>query len=262
MRQTIANDLRFFIILSWTIALFACGEDEPAPPVKQEKEPQFGAVSGTITDAKTGNPIPGADVRLLDQTVETGADGKYTFTQIAYSEALSLAVNAPDYAPQTLTFAFNVERLVQDIALIPLTNPEAEIRQFFDTLSALLESRDMKNLEAIQAHFAEDYWASDDPITRFGLATGVIPANFENVIPSIKALFEKYDVIQFKFHNIQVNVTHARKASTRLNLDIHSEKGPRPDKNDVGVECQIDFRKEGAEWKATFWQLFKVDIRL
>jgi hypothetical protein len=226
------------------------------------EEPKFGAVSGIITYAGTANPIPGVVVNLLNQTVETGVDGRYVFTQIAYSDALNLTVNAPDYEPQTRTFALQIDRLFLDIALTPLTNPVAEIQQFFDTFSALVESRDMNNLKAIQAHFSEAYLAADDPVTRFGLATGVIPANFEKVIPSITALFEKYNRIKFEFHDIQMNVIHARKASTRLTLDVLTEKGPRPDRNNVTIECQIDFRKEDSDWKATFWQLFKVDVHL
>ncbi len=258
------NNLRFLIVLSFAIAFFGCSKDSTVPPRSPivAEEPKFGAVSGVITDARTGNPIPGAVVSLFNQTVETGVDGRYAFTQIAYSDALNLTVKATDYEPQTQTFALKVDRLFLDIALMSLTNPEAEIQQFFDTLSALVESRNMNNLKALQAHFSEAYLAADDPVTRFGLATGVIPANFEKVIPSITALFEKYNRIKFEFHDLQMNVIHTRKASTRLKLDVLTEKGPRPDRNNVTIECQIDLRKEESGWKATFWQLFKVDVHL
>jgi hypothetical protein len=344
----------FLLILIWAMTYFGCGEDSFSPSVQQakvpqqkedlqkEEDPQLGTVSGIITDATTGNPIPGATVHLLDQTVETGADGRYVFTQIGYAEALNLAVTDVDYEPKTHGFELSVEHLPLNISLIPnfgavsgiitdattgnsipgvtvnllnqtvetetdgryiftqiaysealsltvvdadyksktqvfelrtdhfllnipltpLTNPEAEIQQFLDSFSALIESMDMDNLEAIQAHFSETYLAGDDPVTRFGLATGVIPARFEEVIPSISKLFEKFDAIQFRFQNIQVDVTHSREASARLTLDVISEQGPRPDRKAITVECRMDFRKEGLKWKVVFWQLFKVEVLL
>ena len=224
--------------------------------------PRLGAVSGVITDATTGNPIPGVTVNLLDQTVETGADGRYNFTQVGYSEARSLTITAADYQPKMQDFELRTERVALDIRLVPLTNSEAEIHQFLETFSALIESIDIGKLEEIQAHFSETYLAGDDPITLFGLATGLIPATFEGVIPSITKLFEEFDALQFRFHNIRVDVTHAREASARLTLDIISEKGPRPDRKEIIVECQMDFRKENSVWKIVFWQLFKVDFRL
>ena len=224
--------------------------------------PKFGAVSGIITDVTTGNPIPGVIVNLLDRTMKTEADGRYGFTQVGYSEALNLTVTDIDYQPKMQGFELRTERLVLNIPLVPLTDPEAEIHQFLDTFSALIESMDMDKLEAIQAHFSETYLAGDDPVTRFGLATGVIPAKFEGVIPSITKLFEEFDAIQFQFRNIQVDVTHSRKASARLTLDVISEQGPRPDRKEIIAECRMDFRKEDSVWKVVFWQLFKVDVLL
>lgn len=261
------NILRLFALLSLAIACFACSDNSPAPSVQEPEEPQpekiqFGAVSGIITDASTGNPIPRAMATFLDQTVEVGPDGRYVFTEIPYSEGLNLTVKATDYETQMQTFSLNVPHLVLSIPLKPATDPEAEIQQFLETLSALIESMAAKNLEAIQSHFSEVYVASADPVTRFGLATGVIPANFEQVIPSITKLFETFDAIQFQFQGIQVDITHSRKASARLNLNVISEKGPRPDRQEITAECEIHFRKEEPDWKATFWQLFKVEILL
>ena len=255
------------VVLSLAIFYFACSDDSPVLPVQQPEERQLGAVSGIITDANTENPIPGVMVTLLDQTVEVdvmevGVNGRYVFTEIPHSEMLNLIVKAADYETHTRTFALNVEHLVLSISLKPLTDPEAEIRQFLDTLSALIESIDAENLEEIQAHFSEVYLASDDPVTRVGLGTGVIPGNFEKVIPSITKLFETFNGIQFNFNDIQVDITHTRKVSAQLNLDVITEKGPRPDRQQVTAECEIHFRKEESDWKAVFWKLFTVDIHL
>jgi hypothetical protein len=77
----------------------------------------LGAVSGTVTDTRTGNPIPGALVTLLDQTVATDSDGRYNFIQIPYSEGLNLTVKDADYEGKTQTFTLNVERLALRISL-------------------------------------------------------------------------------------------------------------------------------------------------
>ncbi len=224
--------------------------------------PKFGVVSGVITDATTGNPIPGVTVNLLGVTMKTEGDGKYDFTQVVYSEAHSLIIADIDYQPKKQSFELRADRVALNIPLVPLTNPEAELRQFLDVFSALLESVDMGKLGAIQGLFSETYLAGDDPITLFGLATGVIPATFDGVIPAITKLFEDFDALQFRFRNIRVDVTHSREASARFTLDIITEKGPRPDKQETIIECQMDFRKENSVWKIVFWQLFKVEVVL
>jgi hypothetical protein len=224
--------------------------------------PKFGAVSGVITDATTGNPIPGVTVNLLDWTLKTEADGRYNFAQVGYSEAHNLIITDVDYQPKTESFELRTERVALNILLVPLTNPEAEIIQFLEVFSALIESMDIGKLGAIQGLFSETYLAGDDLVTLFVLATGIIPATFDGVIPSITKVFEEYDAVEFRFRNIQVDVIHARKVSARLTLDTISEKGPRPDRREISVECRMDFHKENSVWKIVFWQLFKVDILL
>lgn len=254
---------KLFIAACFAIACFACGEDSPAPPLQPPEVPQVGAVSGIITDARTSNPIPEAAVTLLNQTVKSGVNGKYIFTQIAFSENLILTVEAVDYATQKPTFALNTEHLVFNISMEPSTNPELEIRQFLDTLAKLIGSKDEKNLEAIQAHFSQSYVAGAEPVTRFfGLPTGVIPANYWQVIPWITKLFETYNTVEFNFYGIEMDVAHTQKASAQLNLDIVTEKGVRFQKRNIVSECEIYFRKESSHWKIIFWQFSKFDIHL
>ena len=122
---------------------------------------------------------------------------------------------------------------------------------------------DGNNLEAIQAHFSQSYIAGADPVTRFfGLPTGVIPANYEQVIPWITRLFESYNTIEFNFYGIEMEITHTQKASAQLRLDIVTEKGARSEKGKVVSECEIFFRKEASHWKVIFWQFSKFDIHL
>lgn len=252
-----------FIVVGLALAYFACGDESPVVPLQQPEALQVGAVSGTITDARTGNPIPHATVTLLTQTTKVGVNGKYIFSQITYSETLNLTVEAVDYATQTPTFALNAKSLVIDISLEPLTNPELEIRQFLNTLAKLVGSNDGNNVEAIQAHFSESYLAGADPVTRFfGLPTGVVPANHEQVIPWITKLFETYNTIKFDFYGIMVEVTHTQKASAQLNFDVVTEKGVRSEKQKIVSECEVFFRKEASHWKVIFWQFSKFDIHL
>ena len=225
-------------------------------------DPKFGAVSGVITDSTTRNPIPGATVKLLDQTMITEVDGRYNFTGVPYSGALSLTITATDYRSKTESFELRIGRVGVNISLMPLTNPEMEIIQFLERFSALIESLDISKLGTIQELFSESYITSDDPVTLLGLAAGVIPAKFDEVNPTITAVFEKYDVLQFQFNKIQVEVTNSRQASARFSLHIISEHGPRPDRREMIVDCQMDFRKEDALWKIVFWQLFNIEFIL
>ena len=225
-------------------------------------DPKFGAVSGVITDGTTRNPIQGATVELLDKSMTTEANGAYNFIGIPYSENLSLTVIAADYQPKTENFQLRTDRLGLNILLMPLTDPEMEIIQFLERFSALIESLDISKLGTIQELFSESYITSDDPVTLLGLAAGVIPAKFDEVIPTITAVFEKYDVLQFQFNKIRVEVTNSRQASARLSLHIISEHGPRPDRREMIVDCQMDFRKEDALWKIVFWQLFNIEFIL
>ena len=136
--------------------VFACGTTED--PLEPEPEPEkpvvleYGTVSGTVTDAGTGNPIPGATVTLVEISVETGVDGAYSFQGILY-DAHTLVVEDANYKPYNEPFALNQERLVVDIALEPLKDPEVEAQEFFDNFSDLLESLDVENIEAILALF-------------------------------------------------------------------------------------------------------------
>ena len=225
-------------------------------------DPKYGAVSGVVTDGTTQNPIQGATVKLLDQSVTTEANGRYNFIGIPYSENLSLMIIATDYQPKTKNFPLRTARTGMNISLMPATDPEMEIIQFLERFSALIESLDTSKLDTIQELFSETYVASDDPITLLGLATGVIPAKFDDVSQTIIIVFEKYDALQFQFNKIQVDVTNSRQASARFSLHIISEEGPRPNKREIIVDCLIDFRKEDLTWKIVFWQLFNVEFLL
>ena len=200
---------------------------------------QYGTVSGSIIDTGTGNRIPGSTVTLLGQSVETGVDGNYTFQGVLYDDVHTLTVIDPDYKPYSQPVVLKQERLVVDIMLTPLKDPVVELRDFFDNFAALLESVDFKNIEAIEALFSETYVAADDPATLFGVASGIIPENYADVIPAMTQLFEEYVSLQFLFEDIEMDITHARKSAATLQLDVDAEKGEERDLRETQSQLQV-----------------------
>ena len=251
----------FFLIV---ICISACEKAED--PIEPESEKpvvlEYGTVSGTVTDAGTGNPIPGATVQLLGSSVETGVEGLYAFQGVVYGDAHTLTVEDADYKPYNQRFGFNQGRLIVDVALTPLKDSAAEIQEFFDNFSDLLESLDMDNIEAIRALFSETYVAADDAATLFGVASGIIPENYEDVIPAMTQLFEEYVFLEFLFEDIEIDVTHARKMAVTLRLDVNAEKGEQRDPRELKAHCKFEFRREDSDWKIIYWQLIALDIRL
>ncbi len=257
---------KIVLFLLFVVCISACENAED--PLELEPEPEkpvvleYGTVSGTVTDAGTGNPIPGATVTLLEISVETGVDGAYSFQGILYDDAHTLVVEDANYKPYNEPFALNQERLVVNIALEPLKDPAVEAQEFFDNFSDLLESLDMENIEAILALFSETYVAADDAATLFGVASGIIPENYEDVVPAMTQLFEEYVFLEFLFEDIEIDVTHARKMAVTLRLGVNAEKGEQRDLRELKAHCKFEFRREGVDWKIVYWQLIALDIRL
>ena len=104
-----------------------CGEDSAVTSVGPVEA--VGTVSGTITNARTGRPVRGAVVTISGRQWESDAEGKYSFAQVDFSDAITITVEALDYADETQTAALKTESLVVDISLALLTNPEEEIRE-------------------------------------------------------------------------------------------------------------------------------------
>ena len=258
---TLKKNISLFLLMA---CIFACGEAEETTEPESEKPAmlEYGTVSGTVVDAGTGNRIPGSTVTLLGQSYETGVDGNYTFQGVLYEDVHTLTVTDPDYKPYSQPVVLNQERFVVDIVLTPLKDPVVEIQEFFDSFAALLESVDMENIEAIEALFSETYVAADDPATLFGVASGIIPENYADVVLAMTQLFQEYVSLQFLFQDIEMDITHARKAAATLQLDVNAEKGVERDLREIKASCKFEFRREERDWKIVYWQLFELDIRL
>ena len=254
--------LLFFLIT----CIFACERTED--PLELEPEPEvpvvleYGTVSGSVTDAETGNLIPGVTVTLLEQSMQTGLGGIYIFQNVVYGDNHTLIVEDADYKPYSQSFALSQQRVTVDVALTPLRDSVQEMREFFDGFSDLLESVDTENIETIEALFSETYVAADDDATLFGVASGIIPENYADVVPAITQLFEEYVFLEFLFTNIEMDITHARKAAVTLRLDVNARKELDEDLREIRAGCKFDFRREGTDWKIVYWQLLEIDIRL
>ncbi len=244
--------------------IFACEKaEEPLEP--EPEEPivlEYGTVSGTVTDAGTGNPIPGVLVTLFEKAILTGIDGAYTFQNVLYGDAHALMAEDMHYKPHSQSVALKQERLTVNVALTPLKDPVLEIEDFFEHFSDLLESVDMENIEAIQALFSETYAAADDDATVFGVASGIIPENYEDIDPAISQLFMEYTFLEFIFQDVEMDVKHAKKAAVTLRLDVNARKEGEEDLREIKADCKFEFRREGADWKIVYWQLLAIDIRL
>ena len=251
----------FFLI---TTVLFSCGqaEDETSKPVIQPEPTLYGTVSGKVTDATTNNPIPGVVVKLFGLEVKTEVDGIFVFHGIPYLDEQNLTVLDPDYQTYNFAFTLNQARLTVNAALTPLKDPTDELNAFLENLSQLLESLDPENLPAIEALFSESYVASDDPVTTFGILSGVIPPNYEGVIPTFTDVFQRYSWLEFVFRDRVMDITHARKASIELFLDVDSENAEDGNLSHLEAKCNFEFRREGSDWKIVYWQLLTLDVRL
>ncbi|MGY0693223.1 S8 family serine peptidase [Virgibacillus sp. FSP13] len=89
-----------------------------------------GTVSGTITDEKTGDPIEGATILLVEDAnvtpVETDEEGNYSLT--AYEGTYTLKVLARDYHSKEVEITVEDEDLDVDVELEPFyTYPGGEI---------------------------------------------------------------------------------------------------------------------------------------
>lgn len=71
-------------------------------------------VSGVVTESYTGKPVGGATVRSGEQTVTTGADGRYTLSNVPESFALSVSAAGHEAVTQDVARTTSV-----DVALRP-----------------------------------------------------------------------------------------------------------------------------------------------
>lgn len=79
---------------------------------------------GTVVDAETGKPLPGATVKNIRASVQTDSDGRYTVSYHTYDSDLRLFVSHRDYIADTFGYAPELVRLhpLQERSLQPQSN--------------------------------------------------------------------------------------------------------------------------------------------
>ena len=98
------------------------GKLDALAAVEQSPRGETSTLTGTVTDALTGDPVAGATVTAtgeIDRTATTDEDGAYELLLIAGS--FEVSVEAYGYAPETTTVDLEAgEAMTLDIALDPL----------------------------------------------------------------------------------------------------------------------------------------------
>ena len=92
-----------------------CGDDSPVTPSGPAET--VGVVSGTITNARTGRPVHGAVVELSGRQRESDAEENTPLPKWIFRTAITITVEALDYADETRVLALNTEKLTLDISL-------------------------------------------------------------------------------------------------------------------------------------------------
>ena len=88
------------------------------------------SITGTVTNELTGEPIAGADVKLIDDSgkvlieIETAEDGKYNFTELLCEKTYTITTDKPDYRDEAQkivnTSDQNNKVNIADLELYPL----------------------------------------------------------------------------------------------------------------------------------------------
>ena len=108
----------------------------------------FGTVRGRIIDDKTGKSVYGAEIQLLNSSVESDVDGKFELKAAAGTHNLSISL--ANYADLNLTdvvVTLGEVRTIGDVRLSPVTESmtavKISVKRMQNTESALLTSKRM-----------------------------------------------------------------------------------------------------------------------
>lgn len=233
--------------------------DTPDDPID---EISSGDIYGTIIDDESGNPIPGASISIGDQIILAGTDGKYIIQEIPFSDEIKVKVSADDYRDYTTTISLDQKIKLVDANLVPIDSPTVQILEVLESLSGEIEALDADRIPPIQSHFSEDYVAASDPVndqaTLFAVIAGVVPADFDSIPDTVLKIVEKYDELEFKFADPEVELGEDT-ASVLMSFEVYAETKPKPPvpakKWEIVVEGELDFQKGDGDWKMTYWRL-------
>jgi hypothetical protein len=247
--------LKTYFILSCLLVSFlflsGCGGDEE----ETTSELEYGALYGTINDKETGKPISNAAVNIGGFVVSTNETGNYSLEDIEFSDEIVITVNATGYREYVNTVSLDQELKLFDVALSPVDSPSAEVLEVLELMSGDIELLDPGKIPSTQSNFSEDYVAGDSMATLAGIMAGLIPPDYESIPETINKIIEKYDKIQFKFIDPNVELK-GESASIWAVFEVYAEtKPPEPKKWEIAVEAKFDLQKYDNDWKVVYWEL-------
>jgi len=262
-------EMRFYcvlisLLLSLTVFV-GCGEESANDDDDNNEKPDVvvenGDIQGTIINKETGDPIKDASVTISGETALTDADGKYVVQGISLAENIDVIVTASGYVEYKGIITLDRELVIFNINLVPVDSQSARILEVLEAFSRDIEALDAGRIPALQLYLTEDYIASPDEATMFlGVASGVVPANYDAFPDTIRNIIDKYDKIEFVFANPNVELD-GDSAMVLVRLSIYAETKPVPEpatpakKWEIVIDGRLDLRKENGDWKITFWQL-------
>jgi hypothetical protein len=220
--------------------------------------PADGDVHGTVTDKETGDPIEGATVEIGSEVTLTEPDGKYALKGLPFSDRMDVVVTAADYREYNGTISLDRELLLFNISLVRVESLAAQILDVLEAFSRDIEALEQERIPAIQSRLSEDYTTGDNEVTVVGVFAGVIPPNYDGLPDTIRNLIDKYDKLEFRFVDPDVEFT-GDLASVLMRFEVYAEtkaKPPVPAKKwEIAVDGRLDLRKQDGDWKIIYWEL-------
>jgi len=232
--------------------LIGCDEEDPEEHIFMTES---GNIQGLVTDKETGKTLENASINIGDQITVTDSDGHYALEEIEFSENIDVTVNAVDYVEYRNTISLAQELMLFNIDLVPLISPSAKILDILEVISHGIESLDPDEIASMQACLSEDYAASDNAATQFGVLAGVIPPDHESFPETVHNIIDKYDKLKFSFIDPNVELTDDS-ASAWARFEVYAEtKPPELQKWEIIVDTRFDFEKQDSDWKLLYWEL-------
>ena len=246
-----------FLIAAILILAISFGCDEETPE-EVTNEKNSGEVQGVVSDEETHDPIEGAMVKIGEAVALTDAGGKYSLTDIPFSEDMEVAVTAENYAEYEGSISLHQELLFINIDLLPVDSPSALILEFLRDFSEDIEALDPDRIPSIQDFLSEDYVASEDVVTLIGIKAGVVPANYDELPDTILTIIEKYSELEFEFADPRVEF-EGDLAIVNMKFEVYAETKAQPPipakKWEIIIDGELHLRDQNGDWKLVYWQL-------
>jgi len=223
----------------------------------QASQPKRGHISGIVLD-DFGNPVMEAEVKAEPDPppVLTDPMGRFAITDLPAGGYL-LTVTKPEYNPTTKAVVVK-EGEVTNVE-IKISSPLViSIQTVLNKLVAISTSDDPAKLGGLPGLFSKKYRPSDDPDTRWAVALGAIPADYESLIPGMRSFFEKFRDITASYQLLSVAplAKGQVEAKVRYSLSVVSDTPDAKPFSQSGI-CTMLFSYEEGAWVILSWSLLE-----